>query len=350
MRILILAVVAGLACCLEDEETVGKDPVLNYASLENSFRMAKVNLVWEKARLRLDHSKLKLLHHELRIHDKEELALKKIKSEDGDSEGLREAEIRKRFNSILNHYGLSGSGPKQDQTEEKHNLRVSKTKKLDRLWEKAKSASRGGDQPMSDEELAILKREFQHYQDKQNELNRLMEISGKDPSVIREHRRQNAVDDDDYFDEDGHIKHINALQEEGDTLKKDLKRHYHKLKKMATGEAGSFEMEFEEPKVQGLWRMAQEAEFSPEELDSLRIELKHYEARVQKLHVRAEISYMDERGGGGGVNSSDGGNDDEVEESVLRKRMDKKMRRHKDDVDQVHVGLERKIFARHSEL
>merc|ERR1712029_450160 len=313
MRILILAVVAGLACCLEDEETVGKDPVLNYASLENSFRMAKVNLVWEKARLRLDHSKLKLLHHELRIHD---------------TEGLREAEIRKRFNSILNPYGLSGSGPKQDQTEEKHNLRVFKDKKLDRLWEKAKSASRGGDQPMSDEELAILKREFQHYQDKQNDL-----------------------DDDDYFDEDGHIKHINALQEEGDTLKKDLKRHYHKLKKMATGEAGSFEMEFEEPKVQGLWRMAQEAEFSPEELDSLGIELKHYEARVQKLHVmRAEISYMDERGGGGGVNSSDGGNDDEVEESVLRKRMDKKMRRHKDDVDQVHVGLERKIFARHSEL
>ena len=45
-------------------------------------------------RLRLDNSKLKLLHHELRVHDKEELALKKIKSEDGDNEGLREAEVR----------------------------------------------------------------------------------------------------------------------------------------------------------------------------------------------------------------------------------------------------------------
>ena len=43
---------------------------------------------------------------------------------------------------------------------------------------------------------------------------------------------------DDFDDEDGHIKHINALQEEGDTLKKDLKRHYHKLKKMATGTIG----------------------------------------------------------------------------------------------------------------
>jgi len=347
MRLLILTLVAGLACCLEEDEAVGKDPVVNYAGLDNPFRMAKVNLVWEKARLRLDHSKLKLLHHELRIHDKEELALKKIKSENGDLEGLREAEIRKRFNSILNHYGLSGSGPKQAEEDEKQNLRVFKDKKLDRLWEKAKSASRGGDQPMSDEELAILKREFQHYQDKQNELNRLMDISGKDPSIIREHRRQNALDDDDEFDdEDGtHIKHINALQEEGDTLKKDLKRHYHKLKKMATGEAGSFDMEFKEPKVQGLWRMAQEAEFSPDELDSLRIELKHYEARVEKLHVmRAEINYMDERGGVGNIS------EDEVDESVLRKRMEKKMRRHAEDVSQVHLGLERKIFARHSEL
>ena len=48
-------------------------------------------------RLRLDNSKLKLLHHELRVHDKEELALKKIKSEDGDNEGLREAEVRYIF-------------------------------------------------------------------------------------------------------------------------------------------------------------------------------------------------------------------------------------------------------------
>ena len=48
-------------------------------------------------------------------------------------------------------------------------------------------------------------------------------------------------------------------------MKKELKRHYHKLKRMATGQPGT--LDFEEPKVQGLWRMAQEAEFSSEELD-----------------------------------------------------------------------------------
>ena len=89
---------------------------------------------------------------------------------------------------------------------------------------------------MTDEELALLKREFQHYQEKQDELHRLMEISGKDPSVIREHRRKNAVDLDFLDDDDeGSVKHVNALQEEGDELKKELKRHYHKLKRMATG-------------------------------------------------------------------------------------------------------------------
>ena len=46
-------------------------------------------------------------------------------------------------------------------------------------------------------------------------------------------------------------------------MKKEFKRHYYKLKRMATGQPGT--LDFEEPKVQGLWRMAQE--FSSEELD-----------------------------------------------------------------------------------
>jgi len=321
--------------------------------------MAKVNLVWEKARLRLDNSKLKLLHHELRVHDKEELALKKIKSEDGDNEGLREAEVRKRFNSILNHYGLGGSSAEVEgglESNIKSNLRVFKDKKLDRLWEKAKAASGTSGKGMSDEELAVLKREFQHYQEKQDELHRLMEVSGKaseDPSVLREKRRINSVDEDfelfaDEIDEADSVKHINSLQADEDSMKKELKRHYHKLKRMATGQPGT--LDFEEPKVQGLWRMAQEAEFSSEELDSLRIELKHYEATVQKLHVmKAEISYMDERSSDSNASDPNSDLSDDLG-GDLRKRMEKKMRKHSDSVNEVHQELERKIFARHSEL
>ena len=67
-----------------------KDPILNYASLEKPFRMQKCNIAWDKARTKpLQESKLKLLYYELKLQDKEEIALKKLKSEMGDKDGLR---------------------------------------------------------------------------------------------------------------------------------------------------------------------------------------------------------------------------------------------------------------------
>ena len=43
----------------------------------------------------------------------------------------------------------------------------------------------------------------------------------------------------------------------------------------------------------GLWKLAQSADFSPEELESLRIELKHYEQRIKKLHhLEAELKLV----------------------------------------------------------
>ena len=84
-----------------------KDPILNYASLDKPFRMQKCNIAWDKARTKpLQESKLKLLYYELKLQDKEELALKKLKSEMGDKDGLREAQVRKKFNGIMNTYGL----------------------------------------------------------------------------------------------------------------------------------------------------------------------------------------------------------------------------------------------------
>ena len=84
-----------------------KDPILNYASLDKPFRMQKCNIAWDKARTKpLQESKLKLLYYELKLQDKEEIALKKLKSETGDKDGLREAQVRKKFNGIMNTYGL----------------------------------------------------------------------------------------------------------------------------------------------------------------------------------------------------------------------------------------------------
>ena len=50
---------------------------------------------------------MKQLHTELKVHDKAQMALKKLKSDGMDKEGLREAEIRKQFNGIMFAYGLA---------------------------------------------------------------------------------------------------------------------------------------------------------------------------------------------------------------------------------------------------
>jgi hypothetical protein len=48
---------------------------------------------------------------------------------------------------------------------------------------------------------------------------------------------------------------------------------------------GSNESDFIEPKVQGLWRIAQAGNFTPDELASIKIELHHFESRFLKLRT-----------------------------------------------------------------
>ena len=55
----------------------------------------------------MTNQKLKALNTELKVHDKEAMALKKLLADGMDKEGLREAELRKKFNGIMNSYGLS---------------------------------------------------------------------------------------------------------------------------------------------------------------------------------------------------------------------------------------------------
>lgn len=74
--------------------TEEKDPILSYRTVESPFRMRKINLVWEKARKSLEEGKLRILYSDLKVQDKEELTLKKLKAESGDKAGLRETEAR----------------------------------------------------------------------------------------------------------------------------------------------------------------------------------------------------------------------------------------------------------------
>ena len=76
----------------------------------------------------LTNQKLKALHTELKVHDKEAMALKKLKAEDMDKEGLREAEVRKKFNGIMHAYGLAK--PSLRFEDEKQNDQLKQVKLL----------------------------------------------------------------------------------------------------------------------------------------------------------------------------------------------------------------------------
>ena len=89
---------------------------------------------------------MKSLYSELKLQDKEEHQLKRLKADNLDKDGLKESEIRKKFGSIIERYGLiehfseepsSNSKPFDDSANTKN---LFKDKKLNKLWVKAESA------------------------------------------------------------------------------------------------------------------------------------------------------------------------------------------------------------------
>ncbi|XP_023329038.1 alpha-2-macroglobulin receptor-associated protein isoform X2 [Eurytemora carolleeae] len=259
-----------------------KDEIKSYATVQSPFRMQKINLVWEKARLKMEltETKLSKLYSELKVQDKEELTLKKFKSEGGDKEGLKENEIRKKFSMILTRYGMGGSGAgnTEQQIQTEIPKEFFKDKKLQKLWEKAEKSG------LTSMELVALQEEFSHHQQKVDEYNRLLELAGKDEYLLSNNIQRNS--ENEAFD----IRDTNSLKKKA----KDVKSGFDRLHRLATNQ-GEYQG-FVEPKVAGLWKIALEADFEAEELESLRQELSHYEKRLEKLRfLQSELELVDER-------------------------------------------------------
>ena len=95
--------------------------------------------------------------------------------------------------------------------------------------------------------------------------------------------------------------------------------------------------EFSEPKVRILWKLAQEADFDVQEMDSLKQEMHHYEKRLQKLHhLKTEIDLSKDQV--------------DLNEFVTKDKMGKKLAKYVDSVQKLHAELEAKIVTRHSEF
>nr|XP_034828668.1 alpha-2-macroglobulin receptor-associated protein isoform X1 [Maniola hyperantus]XP_034828669.1 alpha-2-macroglobulin receptor-associated protein isoform X2 [Maniola hyperantus] len=337
----------------EKKTTEKKKSDVDFRTLEKPFRMNKLNMVWLKAQQRLTEPKLKSLYSDLMIQDKEEITYKRVKSEGGDKEGLREADLRRKLTNIMTNYGLrehfedaSVGRQKQEPAyneamEDYINKSLFKDKKLNMLWAKAEASG------FTSEELAALREEFTHHQDKIDQYYDLlvnMEAGSKDGY-------KNAVNDEelDKFNE------INLEKDNGENLGKDyldkanlvrekhrsLRDGYDRLQRIAA--KGPTNKEFIEPKVQGLWKMAAAANFTVDELESLKVELKHYESRLLKLRTlhADHVSNFNKH------HSKVAAAGDKMDHFADQQQMIKK---HSRKVEKMHADLEGRILARHTEL
>lgn len=313
-------------------------------ALENPFRMQKINLLWEKAKRRLSDGKLTNIYSDLKSQDKDELKLKKLKSEGQDKDGIKEAELRKTLQRIMNKYGLNDpwSNPDDNKTfrdDGKYELeqdtidkRIFKDKKLNKLWNKAEKAGL---------DLETLKQEFQHHQEKIEHYHQLIDKVNQPMNGKEEEELMNSIDRIVEETGDGKISKT-ANQPIHQMLKekhKEIKQGYDDLlKRVQTGGDG----EFEEIAVQKLWDMAKKANFSQAELLSLKEELHHYEHRMKKLrHFQAELDLADNKMM----------TNKYIDESVdHQKHLKRKVKEMEYKVSKAHGELQNRIIARHSEL
>ncbi|CAK9795351.1 Alpha-2-macroglobulin receptor-associated protein [Anthophora quadrimaculata] len=310
--------------------------------LDKPFRMAKLNVLWIKARNRLTDANLQSIFSDLKIHDKEEIAYKHFKAEGKDPNGEGEARLRKKLIGIMSTYGLLEHFDDTENPEllKKHKAlndgdnyvpkNVFKDQKLNKLWAKAVLAG------FTDEELQALKEEFQHHQDKLDEYTSI--LKDVEPGNEEKYKffsqnpeRWNEIEKEEISNKTDNLEKIHLIKGKF----AEIITGYDRLDRL-TGK-GPNHKEFVEPKVQGLWRTVLKTPFSPEERASLKEELSHLEGRLLKLrhlHTQAALEAARQR------------NPYELENST----MEQHIKKHARTVQKLHAHLEEKIMQRHSEL
>ncbi|CAG9787068.1 unnamed protein product [Diatraea saccharalis] len=333
------------------DANVKKSKGVDFRTLEKPFRMNKLNLLWLKAQQRLSEPKLKSLYSDLMLQDKEELTFKRFKSEGGDKEGLKEAELRRKLSNIMaayglrEHFGVTGARQKEHEAsnsviDDHINKSLFKDKKLNLLWSKAEASG------FTSAELAALKEEFNHHQDKIDQYYDLL----KDVESGPKDGYKNVVDEEeiDKYNEINNPLETNEINKEfidkANLVRekhRGLRDGYDRLQRITA--KGPNNKEFIEPKVQGLWRMAVASNFTVDELASLKVELQHYEQRLLKLrHLQADhVSNVEKH------HSKVAATGDKMDHFDHEQQMIKK---HARKVEKMHADIENRILERHSEL
>nr|ACO10854.1 Alpha-2-macroglobulin receptor-associated protein precursor [Caligus rogercresseyi] len=302
----------------------------SYSELESPFRLNKCNLLWDKV-VRSHHflqeSKLKAFFNVLRVHEKEELALKRHKAEGKDKTGSFEEQVRKKFAGILEEFSLRHLSSEESDGPSSRKGEPFGDKKLLKLWEKARQLG------LEDEELHDFKVELLQYQEEVEEYRQLLEQAHSES-----HRNANSIHDEDKAQEEQLSSHL------GDK-RRALKNHLGTLQMRLINSVPSLEDdEFSHPEVQDLWRFAQDGNFSEDELEDLiKTELRVYEKKLNKVkHLEEELRLVDERQGGE-LNEV-------LDQSEGRKILNNKLKKHAHAIDELRKQMKHLILTRHTEL
>ncbi|CAL1272127.1 unnamed protein product [Larinioides sclopetarius] len=335
MRIVFILIFCSFCYCNKYSEKMNSLDYQKLISVENPFRMQKLNLVWGKAVKKLPAEKLKSLFTDLKFQDKEELSLKKRKAEGLDKEGLKEGLVLASFKAILEKYNLQEEfkalqdaallqKPQAEVLGDAFMKSVFKDKKLNKLWLKAEQ------QGFSDDELKTLKEEFQHHQNKIDQYYQMInQLHSKDSDDkqdnVVEHILQSEVGDKPWKSDNPH----QVLKEKHS----QLKAGYEYLNSKIFPDIKS--TEFEEPQVNSLWEMAKNASFSPEELESLKNELHHFEHRVKKLKTLTALELEHD--------------DSNIVDEPAAKR-NKRLKEYGYKVEKIQKDITGRILQKHTEL
>lgn len=316
--------------------------------LDKPFRMAKLNILWSKAKVRLTDTKLQSIFSDIKLHDQEEIAYKHYKSSGNDPEGKEEANLRKKLIGIMSTYGLLEHFVDTDDPNllKKHKALndgisyvakdIFKDKRLNKLWVKAQM---GG---FTEEELEALKEEFGHHQDKIDEyMNLLKDVqvgdTDTDENSIHEKPEEWYILKEDKYEEsaDESGKKLNYVAKAKQLREKhiQLRNGYDRLDRLTA--QGPNQKGFIDPQVQALWRVVLDTPFSPEERASLKKELLHYERRLLKLrhlHIQAALDAAKQE-------------KDDLNDSTTHH-----IKKHARTVQKLQLDLESKIMQRHSDL
>lgn len=259
------------------EDVNGNDLPKSVIAEENPFRINKINYIWSKAVRHLpDKVALKRLKSELNKFDGLYLSAKEQSSKQS---GYFIDEVDRKLETLLEKYDLSGAvnafnKKMKWRNEEEMKMENSvlgsekfSNPKLDKLWRAAIDAK------FTERQLKALHKELKDHERKMEQY---------DEKVLK----FNSLPHENALEDEVNHENIDKLNQELKDSYNEIEEEYSKLNdKILEQTKGPFR----NYKVLQLWKKAlKNSNFSSFELESLKVELEHFDKQLDKLEFKRE--------------------------------------------------------------